>query len=81
MRLHLAQSDDDDDDDEGKTKKIYRANVKMRVRGAVTPRCSDHAKAPSLPPSLRRPLLALNITTVFGFLVRYGPSRREEEEE
>ena len=74
MRLHLAQSDVDD---EGKAE-IYRATVKMRVRGAVTPHSSIHA--PCFPPSLRRPLLALNITTVFGFLVRYGLSRREEEE-
>ena len=55
-----------------KKTKIYRANVKMRVRGAVAQR-SMHPLVPS------SPLLALDITTVFGFLVRYGRSRKERE--
>ena len=46
----------------------------MRVRGAVT----QHSMHP-LPPFVPI-VMALDITTVFGFLVRYGRSSRKERE-
>ena len=67
-RLHLAQSDDDAGRKRRSIERMSKCACVVRLRSA--------ACTPSLPSS---PLLASNITTVFGFLVRYGRSKPQGE--